>query len=601
MAETIDLKSTVPGGAFLVTPTNLDQTFIPEDRNDDQAMMFEMAKEFVRNEHTPILQRLEKQEEGLSKMLLQKMGALGLLGTHMPIDLGGMELDTIDNTFIGDGLGSMGSFNTTFAAHTGIGMLPILYFGNQAQKEKYLPKLITGEFAAAYCLTEPSSGSDALAAKTTAVLTEDGKHYIMNGQKMWISNAGFADVFIVFAKIDGKHFTGFILEKGMEGFTLGAEEDKMGIKGSSTRQIFFENVKVPVENLLGELGKGHLIAFNVLNTGRYKLGNMCAGGAKLIVGESVKYANERHQFETPISSFGAIKYKIGEGAIKAFALESALYRTAFLMNEKTKEFKSQGFGYGEAKLKAAEEYAIESSFIKVVGSETLCFVADENVQIHGGIGFSEEYNAARIYRDARINRIYEGTNEINRMIMVDAILKRAMKGRLDLTEPAWAVQKELSAMPTLRNANSPYDNEKFAIEDFKKIFLMVAGAAVKKQMEGNLNLKEEQEILMNIADIMTDIYLAESLFMRVVKLSEKSEKLVDQDVYDAILKVFIHDAQDRITKNAKDAVMSFNSGDLLKIFLKGIQRFTKYPPFNVKTYRRKIADTLIQANNYNLS
>ncbi|MEL6986499.1 MAG: acyl-CoA dehydrogenase family protein, partial [Bacteroidota bacterium] len=532
MAETLSMHETTPGGAFLIKETNINDTFIPEEMNEDQRMMFEMAKEFVKNEHWPILHKLEKQEEGLAKGLLQKMGELGLLGSHMPEQFGGMELGTLENTFIAEGLGSMGSFNTTFAAHTGIGMLPILYFGTEDQKEKYLPKLITGEYAAAYCLTEPSSGSDALAAKTTAVLSDDGQHYILNGQKMWISNAGFADIFIVFAKIDGTHFTGFIVEQGLEGFTMGAEEDKMGIKGSSTRQIFFENVKVPADNILGEIGKGHLIAFNALNTGRYKLGNMCAGGVKMILTEAVKYANERHQFKTPISSFGAIKYKIGEGAIKAFALESALYRTAHLMDQKTNEYKANGLSYGDAKLKAAEEYAIESSFLKVLGSEYLSYIADENVQIHGGLGFSEEFSAARIYRDARINRIYEGTNEINRMIMVDSLLKRAMKGRLDLTEPAWAVQKELSSMPKMRTASEAYDQEKFAIEDFKKIFLMVAGAGVKKQMEGNLDLKSEQEILMNIADIMADIFVAESLYLRVKKLANMENKAVDQDVYD---------------------------------------------------------------------
>ena len=586
------------GGEFLVRDARPENTFIPEEFNEEQRMIRDMVRDFVKNEILPNANRLENQEDNIAVDLLDKMAELGLLGTHMPEEYGGMALDTNTNTLICDVLGPSGSFTVSYAAHTGIGMLPILYFGTDAQKEKYLPKLITGEYKAAYCLTEPSSGSDALAAKTRADKTEDEKYYVLNGQKMWISNAGFADIFIVFAQVDGDKFTGFIVPRDSEGLSLGAEEHKLGIKGSSTRQVFLENVKVPAENSLGEIGKGHLIAFNVLNIGRFKLNALCTGGAKESISTGIRYANERIQFKQPISNFGAIKHKIAEQSIRVFASESALYRVSNLIQDWNETAKEQGLSFAQAKAQSAEEYAVECALLKVIGSEALDFVVDETLQIHGGMGYSEEGTAARAYRDSRINRIYEGTNEINRLLSVDMLLKRAMKGLLDLVGPAWNVQKELAGMPDLAPPAGDYGAEEKAVAEFKKLILMVAGAAAKQQMDGQLNLKHEQEILMNVSNMLSDLLQAESLLLRVQKLADMDAKDHPQAVYDAILRVFLHDATARLGKEATDAVASFAEGDLLRTFSMGIKRFTKYPPQNVKALRRTIADYLIEQNAY---
>lgn len=598
MQDTLEKKSVLKGGEFIVKDALTEDIFIPEEFNEEQLMIRETVKDFVQNEILPVAKKIEKQEHGLTVELLGKMAELGLLGAHMPEEYGGMALDTNTNTLISETLGPSGGFTVSFAAHTGIGMLPILYFGDEEQKKKYLPRLISGELKAAYCLTEPASGSDALAAKTRADLSEDGKHYIMNGQKMWISNAGFADIFIVFAQVDGDKFTGFIVERDSEGLTLGAEEEKMGIKGSSTRQVFFENVKVPVENVLGEIGKGHLIAFNALNIGRFKLGAICIGGCKMSNTTAIQYANERIQFKQPIANFGAIKYKLAEQAIRTFAAESAVYRVSDLLEDQKSVFESEGASFGEAKLKAAEEYAIECAILKVVGSEVLDYVVDETVQVHGGMGYSEEGTAARAYRDSRINRIYEGTNEINRLLLVDQIFRRALKGKLDIVGPAWDVQKELASMPSLEQVEGAYGEERKAVKEFKKLVLMTAGGAAKMQMDGKLNLKEEQEIVMNVADMIIDMYLSESMLLRVEKLAGMDNKPADQELYDAMLRTFLHDATARISKNATDALASFAEGDLLRTFLMGVKRFTKYPAQNVKENRRKIADALIAANEY---
>jgi alkylation response protein AidB-like acyl-CoA dehydrogenase len=597
MEDTLINADVLKGGEFLIRESSPEHVFIPEILTEEQAMVKQMATDFLNNEIVPNRARIEKQEPGLSVALLEKAGELGLLGAHMPAQYGGTELDTNTNTVIADVLGPCGSFSTSIAAHTGIGMLPILYFGTEAQKEKYLPKLISGETKAAYCLTEPGSGSDALNAKTRADLSADGSHYLLNGQKMWITNAGFADMFIVFAKIGGEKFTGFIVDRNTPGITLGEEEDKLGIKGSSTRQVFFENAKVPAENVLGEIGKGHLIAFNALNIGRYKLGVMCIGGNKEVINMAVRYANERVQFGQPIGSFGAIQHKLAEMAIRNFAAESAGYRTSQLMQDKKSEAASEGKSYGQAMLEAAEEYAIECSILKVIGSEVTDYCVDENVQIHGGIGFSEEYPAARAYRDSRINRIYEGTNEINRMLMVDQLFKRALKGQLDIVGPAWAVQKELASMPSFEKTEGDYAEEYKAIADFRKIILMVAGGAAKMQMDGKLNMKEEQELLMNCADMLIDLFAAESMLLRVQKLAG-IQKEIPQEVYDAMLQVYFHDATARMGKNATDALVSFAEGDLLKTFLMGVKRFLKYPPVNVKEKRRLVAGFLRKANGW---
>lgn len=602
MTKNPEISSTdlrpLQGGEFLIKDAEAKDIFIPEDFNEEQLMIRDTCLDFLKSEIFPNSDALEQKNYDLAAELLRKMGGLGLLATHMPVEYGGMEMDTNTNTLICDTMGPSGSFNTTFAAHTGIGMLPILYFGNEEQKKKYLPGMGDGSIIGAYCLTEPSSGSDALSAKTKAELTEDGKHYIINGQKMWISNAGFANVFIVFAQIDGNKFTGFIVDEGTEGLILGAEEKKLGIHGSSTRQVFFENMKVPAENILGEIGKGHLIAFNSLNNGRFKLCALSLGGAKESMSIGIRYANDRVQFKVPISTFGAIQYKIAEQAIRVFAAESALYRVSDLMQDKKIELMEAGKNFATAKLEAAEEYAIECAILKVAGSEALDYVVDETLQIHGGMGFSEEGYVARNYRDSRIARIYEGTNEINRLLSVDMLLKRAMKGKLDIVGPAWSVQKELASMPSMTRPEGRYGEEKKAVKDFKKVILMVAGAAAKMQMDGKINLKEEQEILMNVADMMVDLYQAESTLLRVEKLSEKLETKHPMEVYEAILKVFMTDATARFHKNATDALTSFAEGDLLKTMLLGLKRFTKYPPLNVKKARRTVAKVLIDANEY---
>ena len=591
MSDVLVQKSQVlKGGEFLVKSSLPEDTFIPEEINEDQRMIYNMVRDFLHQEIFPNYDRIEKQEPGFSASLLEKMGE--------PEAYGGMGLDTNTNTFIGDALGPAGSFTVSFAAHIGIGMLPIFYFGTEEQKLHYLPRLGSGELKASYCLTEPGSGSDALAAKTRADLSPDGKHYILNGQKMWISNAGFADIFIVFAQVDGDKFTGFIVERDTPGFSLGAEEDKMGIKGSSTRQVYFENCPVPAENVLGEIGKGHLIAFNALNIGRFKLCSLSLGGAKMCNTRSIEYAKERVQFKQPIANFGAIQYKLAEQAIRTFAGESALYRVSDLLEDMKNHFLEQGDDYAEAQLKAAEEYAMECAILKVVGSEVLDYVVDENVQVHGGMGYSEEGTAARAYRDARINRIYEGTNEINRLLLVDMLFRRALKGAIDIVGPAWEVQKELSSMPSMEKVEGPYGEEERALRDFKKIILMTAGAAAKMQMDGKLNLKEEQEIVMNVADMMIDTFVAESLLLRVQKLSGMSSLPVTQEVYDAMLRTVFHDTTAKMSKNATDAISSFAEGDLLRTFIMGLKRYTKYPPVNIRNTRRLVASKLIEAGGY---
>ena len=586
-------KNLLKGGEFLIKDEEVRNVFIPEELNEEQQMIRQMVREFAEGAKTDSPQ-MDKQVE-----LLQRAGELGLLSSHIPEQFGGMPLDTNTNTVINEEMGYIpGGFTTTYAAHVGIGTLPILYFGTEAQRAKYLPGLATGELKASYCLTEPSSGSDALAAKTTAVLNEAGTHYILNGQKMWITNAGFADVFIVFAKIDGEKFTAFIVEKGMEGFTLGAEEKKLGIKGSSTRQVFFENVEVPVDNLLGKEGKGHLIAFNILNVGRFKLGVLTMGGSKSALNHAVQYANERVQFKVPISSFGAIQYKLAEMAIRIFVNESTCYRVSDLMQDMEHKLIKEGKSRKDALLESAEEYAIECAIIKVVGSEVADYCVDELVQVHGGYGFSEEYPAAMAYRDSRIGRIYEGTNEINRMLSVNMLLKRAMKGKLDITGPAWEVQKELASMPSFDIPTGAYAEEYKAVKNFKKMILMVAGAAAKMQMDGKINLKHEQEILMNVADMMITAYSAESVLLRVHKLQDNVTKPQSQEVYDAILKTLIYDSNEKMEKFAKEALVSFAEGDLLKTMLMGVKRFVKYPPTNVKNNRRLIAEKLIEKNGW---
>jgi alkylation response protein AidB-like acyl-CoA dehydrogenase len=599
MNDTMQSKTQVlRGGEFLIKESQPSDTFIPEEINEDQRMIFQTVKDFLHQEILPNYDRIEHQEPDYTPSLLRKMGEMGLLSAHMPEAYGGLGLDMNTNTLISDALGPAGSFTVSFAAHIGIGMLPIFYFGTEAQKQKYLPRLGTGELKASYCLTEPGSGSDALAARTRADLNAEGTHYLLNGQKMWITNAGFADIFIVFAQVDGDKFTGFIVERNSPGLSLGAEEQKLGIKGSSTRQVFFENTPVPIDQVLGEVGKGHLIAFNALNIGRFKLCALSLGGSKALSSTSVKYASERIQFKQPIASFGAIQYKLAEQAIRIFAAESALYRVSDLLEDMKNQYLAEGKDAAQAKLLAAEEYAMECAILKVAGSEALDYVVDETVQVHGGMGYSEEGIVARAFRDARINRIYEGTNEINRLLLIDMLFRRALKGSLDIVSPAWAVQKELASMPSMEQPEGTYGAEHHALRDFKKIALMTAGAAAKMQMDGKLNLKEEQEIITNVADMLIDTFVAESLLLRVEKLSAMAEKPNPQPVYDAILQTVFHDTTQRMSKHATDALSSFAEGDLLRTFLMGLKRYTKYPPANVRNTRRLIAARLTERGEY---
>jgi alkylation response protein AidB-like acyl-CoA dehydrogenase len=596
MSVATEVKSLLKGGEFLVKESNPMDIFTPNDLNEEQQMILQATVDFLDSEVMPKHELIEKQEPGLTEELLNKAGELGLLGLAIPEEYGGLGKDFNTNSLVVETFAKARSFTLSWGAHVGIGTLPIVYFGNDAQKAHYLPKLASGELKACYCLTEPGSGSDALGAKTRADLSEDGKHYILNGQKMWITNSGFADIFIVFAKVDGEKFTGFIMEKGMEGLTLGAEEKKMGIKGSSTRQVFFENVKVPVENLLGEIGKGHLIAFNILNVGRYKLAAGSLGGAKEVLGMAAKYANERQQFKTSIAKFGAIQYKLAEMAIQTYALESACYRASDMIDNYEKLLLSEGKDFTAAILGAADEYAIECAFLKVHGSEVLDFVVDEAVQIHGGMGFSEETHVAGAYRDARINRIFEGTNEINRLLTVDQLLKRAMGGKIDLMGPAMSVQKELMSVPDFGgdDDNSALAKEAKAVKNVKKAILMVAGAAVQKLMT---KLKHEQEILMNIADMIIELFAMESTLLRVEKkIAIEGEANAELEI--AIAKVFISDAIERVNLHGKHALQSFAEGDELRMMLMGLKRFTKLDPFNTKVARRAIAEKVSEAEKY---
>lgn len=597
MSSEVQKQAEIKGAEWLIRESDSSASFIPEDFNEEQQMVKDMCTSFLDAEVLPLIDRIDKLEEGLMPSLVQKAGDQGLLGTSVPEDLGGLGKDFITSTLVNEALGGGFSFSVAVAAHTGIGTLPILYFGTAAQKEKYVTKLATGEWKGAYGLTEPGSGSDALGAKTTATLSADGKYYLLNGQKCWITNGGFADIYTVFAKVDGDKFTAFIVERDFEGFTRGSEEHKMGIKGSSTVQLYFQDCKVPVENVLGEIGKGHIIAFNILNIGRLKLCAAATGGAKRALTTSIEYANTREQFKTPIGRFGAIKHKIANMAIQVWVAETALYRTSKWIDDLEKELLAEGKPFNEALLGAAEEYAIECAMLKVFGSEMLDYVVDEGVQIHGGNGYSDEYIISRAYRDSRINRIYEGTNEINRLLTVDMVLKRALKGRIDLMSAAMAVTKELMSIPDFGNdGEESFAAEKKLVAGFKKAILLTAGAAVQKLQ---MKIEQEQEVLMHVADMAIDTFHAESALLRAVKLVEqKGEQNCNMEV--DMMRTYLYDAADRIHKHGKDAINAFADGDEQRMMLLGVKRFTKAAPFNSKDARRKIADKLLADNKYPL-
>ena len=595
--ETLEKKEAIKGGEFLVRESSPEDIFIPGEFTEEQNMMAQAAADFVEHEVWPVEDRLEKGEWQLGADLLKKAGQLGLLGISIPEEYGGLGMSFNTSMLMADATGPTGSFTTTYGAHTGIGTLPILYYGNEEQKQKYVTKLATGEWIGCYCLTEPGAGSDANSGRTKATLSEDGKHYVVNGQKMWISNAGYADVLIVFAKIDDdKKLTAFILEKGYEGITMNDEEQKLGIKGSSTRQVFFNDVKVPVENLLYEREKGFKIAVNILNIGRIKLGIAANGGGKRITTIATQYANERKQFGQSISNFGAIKAKLANMTTRLWVDEGMCYRAGEDIDRKINALIEDGVEDSKAKLKGIEQFAIECSICKIHGSEVLDYVADEGVQIFGGMGYSADAPMERAYRDARISKIYEGTNEINRMLMVDMVLKRAMKGELDIMGPAMAVGKELTAVPSFSNGVSTamFSKEKAVIKNLKKVFLMIGGKAA--QAFGP-KLADEQEILMHVANIITEVYAAETALLRAEKIKNlKGEEYAEQRINMA--KLYLYEAVETVNQNAKEAIAAFTKGDEQRVMLMGLKRFTKMDLVNTKELRRSIADYVIAANKY---
>ncbi|MGZ3903837.1 MAG: acyl-CoA dehydrogenase family protein [Bacteroidia bacterium] len=584
------------GGEYIIKETPAQDIFIPEQWTEEQLMMKKTCEDFVNLEVHPHLDRIDAQEEGLVPSILEKAGALGILGISIPENLGGLGFDFVTSMLTTEVIGGAHSVAVSLSAHTGIGTLPILYYGNEAQKKKYIPKLASGEWKGCYCLTEPGSGSDANSGKTSAKLSADGKHYILNGQKMWITNGGFADVFTVFAKIDDdKNLSAFIVEKSFGGISLNPEEHKMGIKGSSTRQVFFNDCKVPVENLLSERENGFKIAVNILNIGRAKLAGAAIGACKQVITKSVQYANERNQFGRPISKYGAIRYKLAEQCVRTYASESAIYRASQNIEDAIHELEAGGMDEAKAKLKGIEQFAVECAILKIHGSEVLDYCVDEGVQIYGGMGYSAEAPMDRAYRDARINRIFEGTNEINRLLIVDMILKRAMKGELDLMGPAQKVAQELVGIPDMVEPDETlFAYEKRLVANFKKAILLVAGGAVQKLM---MTLSKEQEILMNVADMAIETYVAESVLLRTEKLvSMRGEAACKEQL--AMMRVYINDACDKIAIIGKEAINSYAEGDELRMMVMGLKRFTKQEPFNVKANRQVIAEKLIAENKY---
>ena len=587
----------IKGGEFIIRDTAPKDIFTPEEFTEEHKMIASMCEDFILQEIIPHLDRIDSLEEGLMPSLLKKAGELGLLGLSVPEEYGGMGVDFKTTLLATEYLGLGFSFSVAYGAHTGIGTLPLLYYGNDEQKNKYVAKLASGEWAAAYCLTEPGAGSDANSGKTKAELSSDGTHYSITGQKMWITNGGFANLFTVFAKIeDDENLTAFLVEADSEGISLNPEEKKMGIKGSSTRQVFFNNVKVPVENMLSERGNGFKIALNILNIGRIKLGAAVMGGAKGGIDESVRYSLEREQFGRSISKYGAIRHKLAEQVIQTYVVESATYRAGQNIDDAIKGLMEGGMDKAQATLQGIELFAPECAVIKVAGSECLDFVVDEAVQIFGGMGYSAESSVERAYRDSRINRIFEGTNEINRMLTVDMVLRRAMKGELDLMGPAMKVAGELMSIPEIKEpSNSPLGDEQNMLDGFKKTILMIAGSAVQKLMQ---TLAKEQEVLMNIADVAIWTYLAESVYLRVQKkIDSQGEAACEHDI--AIAKTYFYDTADKIAKAAKDAIQSFAEGDEARMMLMGLKRFTKTQAFNPKAARQSIAQKLIADGKYN--
>jgi len=599
--KTIEKKDDmIRGGQFIVREIKAKDVFTPEDFNEEQQMMRDSVKEFVDREIWAKKEEFEKKNYALTEEVMRKAGDLGFLSIAVPEEYNGMGMDFVSTMLVCDYIsGASGSIATAFGAHTGIGTLPILLYGNEEQKQKYVPKLATGEWFGAYCLTEPGAGSDANSGKTKAVLSEDGKHYRITGQKMWISNAGFANVFIVFARIeDDKNITGFIVERDEDnGMSFGDEEKKLGIHSSSTRQVFFNETKVPVENLLGERNGGFKIAMNALNVGRIKLAAATLDAQRRVIDSAVKYANDRVQFKVPISSFGAIKSKLAEMAAAVYADESACYRAAKNIEDRINLRKSNGNSHQEAELKGVEEFAIECSILKVAVSEDAQDCTDEGIQIYGGMGFSADTPMESAWRDARISRIYEGTNEINRMLSVGMLVKKAMKGHVDFMGPAQAVGEELTGIPSfdVPDFSETLAEELDMVKRLKKVFLMVAGAAAKKY---GTELEEHQQLLLASADILIEIYMAESAILRTKKnVDIKGEAALKEQL--AMAKLKLYSSVEKINKKAKEAIISFAEGDEQKMMLMGLKRFTKYHNYpNVVELRNTIADKVIAENTY---
>ncbi len=588
--ETKEQLAYLKGGEFLVKDVNPADIFIPEEFTEEQLQIKEAVQDFLEKEIYPKLDEIDEKKNEEMRPIMEKAAQLGLLGPAIPQDYDGLELDYISITLLSEAVGSGHSFPAAILAHTGIGTLPILYFGTDHQKQKYLPALAKGEKIGCYCLTEPGSGSDALSASAKAELSDDGKHYVLNGEKIWITNGGMADTFIVFAQVDGEHFTGLIAEKDFEGLSIGEELKKMGIKGSSTVPVYFDDCKVPKENLLGEIGKGHHIAFNILNDGRLKLGAATLGAAKRTAELSGQYTKERKQFGKSLSEFGAIKHKLAEQAIRIYATESALYRTAQYVQNIEKDYLSQGYTKGDAMLGASKEYAMECAMMKVYGSEMVDYVIDEGVQMYGGYGFAEEYPMARSYRDARINRLFEGTNEINRLLTVDMLVRRAMKGEIDIMTPAKQIQGELTSMPSTDDEEGILVEEKKGVKHMKKAVLMAAGAAYQ---EVGQQLQEEEEIVMNLADMMMETFIAESTLLRTLKLIEQNGEEAHQHEMN-ITHVQVRKSMEKINTAGREAIAGFAQGDMLRMLNMGMKRFTKLEAVNLKNLRRAVAERVLK-------
>jgi hypothetical protein len=590
----------IRGGQFIIKETKAEDVFTPEDFSDEQKMMRDSVKEFVDREIWPKKEEFEKKNYDLTEEIMRKAGELGFLGVAVPEEYGGLGMDFVSTMLVCDYIsGATGSIATAFGAHTGIGTLPITLYGTEQQKKKYIPKLATGEWFGAYCLTEPGAGSDANSGKTKAVLSEDGSHYKITGQKMWISNAGFCNIFIVFARIeDDKNITAFIVEKDLEnGISMGDEEKKLGIHSSSTRQVFFNETKVPAENLLGERDGGFKIAMNSLNVGRIKLAAACLDAQRRVLTSAVEYANERVQFDTPISKFGAIRSKLAEMAMSIYADEAASYRASKNIEDRINLRKENGSSHQEAELKGVEEFAIECSILKVAVSEDIQKCTDEGIQIYGGMGFSADAPMESAWRDARISRIYEGTNEINRMLSVGMLVKKAMKGHVDLLGPAKAVADELTGIPSFDTPDYTQllAEEKAMLKRLKKVFLMVAGSAAQKYGE---ELDQHQQLLLASADILIETYMAESAILRVEKNAKRYGEET-QKVQIAMAKLRLYKAVDKINEKAKEGIISFAEGDEQKMMLMGLKRFTKYENYpNIVELRNIIADKIVEDNKY---